>query len=223
MAYVYRHIRLDKNEPFYIGISNIDNNFSRAFDKSKRNSIWKNIVSKTKYKVEILFNDLSWEEACEKEKEFISLYGRKNIDSGILSNLTDGGEGVQGKVTSKETKHKLSLKAKGREISENTKKAVSISNKNRPISDSTRNILRKRMIGNKINLGRKFEEVKKPKTCISIGLKIVDEKNFICYYGTVSASEHLKYDSSNIRKMLKGKKKNKFGIYIVDKNGNRIS
>jgi len=22
MAYVYRHIRLDKNEPFYIGISN---------------------------------------------------------------------------------------------------------------------------------------------------------------------------------------------------------
>ena len=29
MAYLYRHIRLDKNEPFYIGIGS-DTNFKRA-------------------------------------------------------------------------------------------------------------------------------------------------------------------------------------------------
>ena len=29
MAYVYRHIRLDKNEPFYIGIGS-DANYSRS-------------------------------------------------------------------------------------------------------------------------------------------------------------------------------------------------
>jgi hypothetical protein len=32
MAYVYRHIRLDKNEPFYIGVGS-DSNYSRAFTK----------------------------------------------------------------------------------------------------------------------------------------------------------------------------------------------
>ena len=32
MAYLYRHIRLDKNEPFYIGIgSNELNNYKRAY------------------------------------------------------------------------------------------------------------------------------------------------------------------------------------------------
>jgi hypothetical protein len=31
MAYVYRHIRLDKNEPFYIGIGS-DSSFARAND-----------------------------------------------------------------------------------------------------------------------------------------------------------------------------------------------
>ena len=29
MAYVYRHVRVDKNQPFYIGIGT-DNNYKRA-------------------------------------------------------------------------------------------------------------------------------------------------------------------------------------------------
>lgn len=78
MAYLYRHIRLDKNEPFYIGIGS-DCNFQRAYDKNSRNKYWNNI-SANGYEVEILINDISWEEACIKEKEFISLYGRKDLD-----------------------------------------------------------------------------------------------------------------------------------------------
>jgi len=93
MAIVYRHIRLDKNEPFYIGIGK---NSNRAFIEHSRNDYWNAIVSKTKYEVQILFDDLSWEEACVKEKEFIKLYGRKNNNTGILSNMTDGGEGTLG-------------------------------------------------------------------------------------------------------------------------------
>jgi hypothetical protein len=95
MPYVYRHIRLDKNEPFYIGIGS-DTYYKRANNKTRRNKIWKDIVSKSNYEVEILFDNLTWEEACEKEKEFILLYGRKDIGTGILSNLTDGGEGILG-------------------------------------------------------------------------------------------------------------------------------
>jgi hypothetical protein len=95
MAYVYRHIRLDKNEPFYIGIG-ITENYQRAKSKKGRNKIWKGITSRSKYEVEILFDDLSWDEACEKEKEFIALYGRIDNKNGILSNMTDGGDGTIG-------------------------------------------------------------------------------------------------------------------------------
>jgi len=91
MAVVYKHIRLDKEEVFYIGIGK---NRSRAYNSSKGRSVyWKNIVAKTEYQVDILFEDLSWEEACEKEKELITLYGRRDLGLGTLVNLTDGGEG----------------------------------------------------------------------------------------------------------------------------------
>ena len=95
MAYLYRHIRLDKNEPFYIGIG-ITKNYSRAYSKKSRNKLWKTIANKSGYEVEVIFDDLSWEEACEKEKEFITLYGRIDTKTGILSNMTNGGDGTIG-------------------------------------------------------------------------------------------------------------------------------
>lgn len=102
---VYRHIRLDKNQPFYIGIGR---NKNRAYDKGKkrRSNFWLNIVSKTDYEVEILFEDISWDFAKEKEKEFIKLYGRIDKKTGILCNMTDGGDGALGQYQSEETKAK---------------------------------------------------------------------------------------------------------------------
>lgn len=94
MAYVYRHIRLDKNEVFYVGIGS-DNlgKYTRAHS-TKRGDHWKNIFNNTEIIVEIMLDDLTWEEACEKEKEFIKLYGRKDLNLGTLINLTDGGDGT---------------------------------------------------------------------------------------------------------------------------------
>jgi len=111
MAYVYRHIRLDKNEPFYIGIGS-DSTYFRANKKSQRNVYWKRIIAKTDFEVEILFDDISWEDAKLKEKEFIALYGRKDLNNGCLVNMTEGGDGTLGKVVSKETKEKLSIATK---------------------------------------------------------------------------------------------------------------
>ena len=107
MAYVYRHIRLDNNEPFYIGIGS-DDKYYRANKKSQRNIYWKRIVSKTDYEVEIVLEDLTWEQACEKEKEFIVLYGRKDLKNGCLVNMTEGGDGTLGVIVSSETRKKLS-------------------------------------------------------------------------------------------------------------------
>jgi hypothetical protein len=127
MICVYRHIRLDKNEPFYIGIGSM----KRAYSKQGRNVIWKNIVKKTEYRVDILFEDLTREEACEKEIEFIKLYGRKDLGTGTLSNRTDGGEGTGNH--SNETKLKISLKKIG-----SKRPDVSFRNVNFKLSDETK-------------------------------------------------------------------------------------
>ena len=108
MAYVYRHIRLDKNEVFYIGIG-ITNNYKRAYSVECRNKIWQRIVAKTAYEVEIMLDDLTWEEACEKEKEFISLY-KRIFDKGILANMATGGEGAIGVIKTKEAIEKTANK-----------------------------------------------------------------------------------------------------------------
>jgi len=118
MALVYRHIRLDKNIPFYIGISNA--NGRRPYAKN-RNSMWKRIVTKTEYRVEIIIDDLTWEQALEKEKEFIALYGRRDLGKGTLCNMTDGGDGAIGIIQSQESKEKRRLKSIGRVASEETK------------------------------------------------------------------------------------------------------
>ncbi len=124
MAYLYRHIRLDKNEPFYIGISN-DRNYNRAYSKQKRNKIWNRIVSKTEYEVEILMDNLTYDEVKKKEVEFIKLYGRINLNNGTLANLTDGGDGAIGALRDENFKKKISNFRKGKKHSKSTKEKMS--------------------------------------------------------------------------------------------------
>jgi len=56
---IYRHVRLDINEVFYIGIGTT----KRAFVKDHRSLFWNNIVNKTEYRIDIIFENLSWDEA----------------------------------------------------------------------------------------------------------------------------------------------------------------
>jgi hypothetical protein len=141
MAYVYRHIRLDKNEVFYVGIGS-DKYYSRAYTKWGRNKLWKNIVDKTEYSVEILFEDLDWELACKKEIEFIKLYGRKDLKNGTLTNLTDGGQGSLGTKRTDEHKKILSERMKGKRLALGIKQTEEAKNK---ISNGVRNAYLEKM------------------------------------------------------------------------------
>jgi len=165
MAYVYRHIRLDKNEVFYIGIGSDDKGYytrANCKDKTTRGHHWGNVVSKTNYEIEIILDNLSWEEACKKEIEFIALYGRSDLKLGTLVNKTDGGENrpnyskeVRDKISEKvklawqdpekkkkmlaantniETRKKISQKGLGRIVSQETRDKISKGNlgNNRP-------------------------------------------------------------------------------------------
>jgi len=120
MAYVYRHIRIDKNEPFYIGIGS-DMTYKRANEKARRSEFWKKIVAKSDYEIEILFDDITYEEAKLKEIEFIELYGRIDLGNGTLVNLTDGGDGTPNRIFTSEHRKKLSLSQIGKEKSEEIK------------------------------------------------------------------------------------------------------
>lgn len=110
MAYVYAHRRNDTGTIFYVGIGK---DKYRITSKSKRNPLWLNIVNKHGYTVEITHKNLVWEEACSIEKYLILFYGRVNNSTGILSNMTDGGEGSNGYVMSEERKRAIGKKSTG--------------------------------------------------------------------------------------------------------------
>jgi NUMOD3 motif len=166
--YLYRHIRLDKYEPFYIGIGTkrFRNNYnsdiySRAYDKNQRSQYWKNIIFKTDYKVEIIIESNNYEYILKKEKEFIKLYGRRDLKTGILVNLTEGGEGIVGKIFTEETRKKMSESRKDKSLSQETKNKISLSHFGKKQSAETK---LKLSIKNK---GKKMSEETKKK--ISIG------------------------------------------------------
>lgn len=119
-AYLYTHTRLDTNEVFYIGIGTQDN-YIRASRSHNRTNYWNNVVKRCGWKVDILYDNLSWEDACKKEKELIAFYGRIDLGTGTLVNLTDGGEGTLGHKHTEETKEKMSKTRKGRKYSEEHK------------------------------------------------------------------------------------------------------
>ncbi len=125
MAYIYRHIRLDKNEPFYIGISNSGCDYKRAYSVKDRNEIWRRIVSKSDYKVDIILDNLDIFDAKEKEKEFILLYGRIDIKNGTLANMTDGGDGILNINENSLLRKKLSKAAIGKKMSDEAKEKMS--------------------------------------------------------------------------------------------------
>jgi len=137
--FVYRHIREDKNEPFYIGIgTKRGESYSRAHSKFNRSKYWNRIINKTKYFVEILYESNDYKKIIEKEIEFIFLYGRQDLNTGSLCNLTDGGEGSPNVIVSEYTRKLHSKRSKGNKYrlgqtaSLETKQLMSSSQKMRP-------------------------------------------------------------------------------------------
>jgi hypothetical protein len=158
MAVVYQHTRVDTNEIFYIGIGSEKR---RAYSKYKRSQFWHNIVNKVGYTVEILYENIDWEKACEIEKDLIKKYGRKDLKQGRLINMTDGGDGRFGSIVSEETKKKMSKSHIGKiarpvgfKVSEETKEKIKehiriygSANKGRITSDETKEKIKESLIG----------------------------------------------------------------------------
>lgn len=120
IIYIYRHRRNDTNQIFYVGIG-IKN---RPYDKNGRNTYWNHVVKKHGYSVEIIAEVDTWELACELECLLIEEYGRRDLGTGTLVNMTDGGEGSLGRICTEETKAKLSSIFRNRPISEEHRQSI---------------------------------------------------------------------------------------------------
>jgi hypothetical protein len=110
MAIVYQHLK-PNGQVFYVGIGKEK---SRAYSKCNRSKYWKNYIKNCEYEVQILKSDLNWNDACELEKILISHYGRKDLGTGFLINMTNGGDGTYGLIMSEESNIKRKLAMSGR-------------------------------------------------------------------------------------------------------------
>ena len=93
--YVYAFLRED-DTPYYIG-------------KGTGNRAWiKRRFRPDDSRISIIFENLTETEAFSEEIRLIQFYGRKNLGTGILRNMTDGGEGSSGYKRSQDALDKIS-------------------------------------------------------------------------------------------------------------------
>jgi len=135
MAVVYLHKRKDNNEIFYVGIGKTK---YRANQKINRNKHWYSVVNKYGYIVEIIYKDISYEDALEIEVQLIKKYGRKDLGLGNLVNKTDGGEGNKNRILSEKDKNRLRTINIGKTLSESHKKSIGDSLRGKKLSSQTR-------------------------------------------------------------------------------------
>ena len=107
LFYVYFWLR-DNGTPYYVGKGKL---VRRAYEKQGHTCA----PPTDKDRIIIQYYE-SESEAFEAEKFFIVFYGRYNLRTGCLRNLTDGGEGQSGRVLSAEARRRIGNTRKERSI-----------------------------------------------------------------------------------------------------------
>lgn len=158
--YVYAHYKEDPTFnllaiPYYIG-KGIKNRWKKITGRTKQHL---NIIKKYGLWVKKLYENLTENEAFNIEKEEIKKYGRQNIGTGPLINLTDGGEGASGLIFPEKSKEAL-RKARQRQLSDpewvtNWKKALNIACETVEYKER-QSVLKKELYENKPEIKKKI-------------------------------------------------------------------
>lgn len=98
--YIYAYIRKTDGTPYYIG----KGSYRRAWVKHRKQG---NVSKPPNGRIVIMESNLSEIGALALERRYIAWYGRKCNNTGILNNMTEGGDGVSGYKHSDETRAKM--------------------------------------------------------------------------------------------------------------------
>jgi hypothetical protein len=107
--YVYGHFTKDTDEIFYVG----KGKENRLNESLSRTPFWQNVAAKHGWYSKVLEECSSEEEAFALEIDLIKKYGRRDLGTGPLVNMTDGGEGLSGPCPP-ERRKKISDARKGK-------------------------------------------------------------------------------------------------------------
>lgn len=225
---VYMHVNKENNKK-YIGITKTStskrwgcngkgyrNNKQPLFNRAIEKYGWEN------FEHVILFDNLSQDEACNKEVELISKYNTQNPEFGY--NIQPGGQlGNTGIKFSEETKKKMSEAKKGcilteehkRKISEGckghnpcihteeTKKKLSEINKGKTLSEDTK----KKISQNLTGIKRSPETLKKRKEHLTTLVSVYCPELDMTFKCIADAANYSGAHRSNIQKCLRGERK----------------
>ena len=167
--YTYLWLR-ESGTPYYAGKST----GRRAFSSSAHG------VHRPVDRVRILIQEFpSEEDAFEAEKFLIAYYGRIDLGTGCLRNLTDGGEGTSN--PDEETRRKIREARAKQTFSDETRRKISISGKGRKYPPEFGQQIRERQLGNKNGIGKRSEEARR-----NISLGCLGRKNSLEHRQAVS-------------------------------------
>lgn len=115
--YVYELHNPIKDKVFYVGKGKNDR-FSHHFTKKSNNHHKVNTINEIislgeKVIVKIVYRTNCEIDAFNKESELILKYGRRDMKNGLLTNLTNGGDGASGYIPTTEVREKWSKLRKG--------------------------------------------------------------------------------------------------------------
>jgi hypothetical protein len=165
MFYVYQYIRTD-GTPYYIG----KGKGNRAWVRNKNERIKR---PPTDDRIILIKDNLTENEAHSLEVELIFEYGRKDLGTGVLHNLTSGGEGGSGRKNSPEH---IAAMAKanigntynlGKKRPKEVIEKISKANTGKKRSEETKRKLRESHLGKKDSKETKLKKsnsAKKPKS-----------------------------------------------------------
>lgn len=192
--YTYAYLRED-GSPYYVGKGRGDRVLSvnRCFKPPCLD------------RVALLRENMSEKNALDHEIEMIKAWGRKDLGTGMLRNLTDGGEGISGYKLSDETKAKMSLakqnisdetRAKlrfaklGKRLSEEHKSNMRLANLGKKLTDETKAKMSLARIG---KIGRKHTEESKAKMSLAKKGKIFSKE----HKAKMSLAQIARYQKNN--------------------------
>ena len=131
LYYVYAYLRKSDLTPYYIG----KGIHRRAFDADHRVK-----VPTDKSRIVFIETNMSEIGALAIERRVIRWYGRKDNGTGILRNMTDGGDGASGAIVTPEVRARISAALTGRP---SPKKGIPLLHRRGiPVSEETKEKIR---------------------------------------------------------------------------------